>query len=187
MSECVQCGHPVQVSNCKDYAVCDVCYTELIDLEMRTIRKRVHAPADHIIDNVYLGPEGSGIDLAYLRGLKIDRVVAAAKMVGQPFKDTGEGIEYLALEIDDSPSEDVKAHFDEVIAFIEKNKETNVLVHCVSGISRSGACVIAYAMKTRRLSYDQALELVRSRRREVHPNSGFQLQLRLYQEELGIC
>jgi hypothetical protein len=32
-------------------------------------------------------------------------------------------------------------------------------VHCVSGISRSGACVIAYAMKTRRLSYDQALEL----------------------------
>ncbi len=186
LSECVECGHPVQVSNCKDYAVCDMCYTELVDLEMKTVRKMVHAPADHIIDNIFLGPEASGINLSYLRGQKIDRVVAAAKMVGQPFKDTGEGVEYLSLDIDDSPSEDIKAHFDAVIAFIEKNKETNVLVHCVSGISRSGACVIAYVMKARRLSFDQALELVRSRRGVVHPNSGFQTQLRLYQEELEI-
>jgi dual specificity phosphatase 12 len=184
--ECVECGQPVKVSNCKDYAVCDVCYSALVELEMRTVRKLVHTPADHIIDNVYLGPQGSSINLEYLRQQKIDRVAATAKFVDHPFKNTGDGIEYLALDVDDSPSEDLKAHFDSVIAFIEKNKETNVLVHCVSGISRSGACVIAYVMKSRRLTYDQALELVRSRRAVVHPNSGFQAQLRLYQEELGI-
>lgn len=57
-------------------------------------------------------------------------------------------VEYMVLEIDDSPMEDIRVHFERVIAFIQKNRETNVLVHCISGISRSGACVIAYVMKT---------------------------------------
>ena len=47
-------------------------------LERSTIRKLVFAEPDHIIDNLYLGGEGSAIDLEYLRSKQIDRVIVAA-------------------------------------------------------------------------------------------------------------
>ena len=75
-------------------------------------------------------------------------MLAAALYVEMPFKKPEDQIEYLYLEIDDSPMEDLFKHLPSVVEFIEKKKDTNVLVHCVSGISRSGACVIAYVMKT---------------------------------------
>ena len=97
---------------------------------------------------MFLGPEGSAIDLEYLRSNRIDRIVMAAEHVEKRFPDASDGIEYIYLKIDDSPTEDIKRYFETVIDFIVKSKDTNVLVHCVSGISRSGACVIAYLMKT---------------------------------------
>ena len=46
---------------------------------MERIAGIAFAEADHIIDNLYLGPEGSAIDLQYLRKLNIGRIVIAAK------------------------------------------------------------------------------------------------------------
>ena len=108
-------------------------------------------------------------------------MAAVAKFVDTPHqRDIG----YMKLDIDDDPSEDIKRYFPHVIEFITENRETNVLVHCVSGISRSGACVVAYVMKIKGMSYDEALEFVRTKRPMVHPNSGFQAQLRMYEAEL---
>ena len=50
-------------------------------------------------------------------------------------------------------------------------------MHCISGISRSGAMVIAYLIKEKGMNYDEALEYVREKRKCVHPNSGFKRQL----------
>ena len=47
-------------------------------LERATIRKLKFEEPNHIIDNLYLGPEGSAIDLDYLRSKNIDRVIVAA-------------------------------------------------------------------------------------------------------------
>ncbi len=76
------------------------------------------------------------------------------------------------LEVDDSPDEDLMAHFEKCIEFIRKDGG-KVLVHCVSGISRSGAITIAYVMKTQGKTFEEAWEFVRERRSMVHPNSGF--------------
>ncbi|XP_065314034.1 uncharacterized protein LOC135923291 [Gordionus sp. m RMFG-2023] len=57
----------------------------------------------------------------------------------------------------------------------------NILVHCKMGISRSASVVIAYVMKSQRLSYDIALSLVRSKRPCVQPNPNFERQLLTYQ------
>jgi dual specificity phosphatase 12 len=80
--------------------------------------------------------------------------LAAAAYVEMPFKDPVHQIEYLHLNIDDSPLEDLYSHIPAVIEFIEKRPHSNVLVHCVSGISRSGACVIAYVMKKKGINYE---------------------------------
>ncbi|KAI5847936.1 protein-tyrosine phosphatase-like protein [Morchella snyderi] len=61
-----------------------------------------------------------------------------------------------------------------------KVKEKRVLVHCCMGRSRSGAVVVAYVMKTRQCSVDEALGFVVSRRGVVRPNSSFVRQLRAW-------
>lgn len=55
-----------------------------------------------------------------------------------------------------------------------------VLVHCSQGISRSGAVITAYLMKTLSLDYDSALSRAQKYRPIVMPNSGFADQLRLW-------
>jgi predicted protein tyrosine phosphatase len=60
-------------------------------------------------------------------------------------------------------------------------RKPKVLVHCVQGISRSGAVVVAYLMRTCSLDYDSALASARASRSAITPNSGFADQLRLWQ------
>jgi hypothetical protein len=55
-----------------------------------------------------------------------------------------------------------------------------VLVHCLQGISRSGAIIVAYLMRTKSMDYDSALALARKSRSIIMPNSGFADQLRLW-------
>lgn len=59
--------------------------------------------------------------------------------------------------------------------------EGTVLVHCHAGISRSVAIVLAYLMHMRKISVQDALNLIRSRRPIADPNSGFMHQLELYE------
>ena len=179
---CFVCINPLKdgVSAKKDFPICQTCFDQLYQHERQTIRKLVFKEADHILDNIFLGPEVSAISLEYLRSNNIDRVLAAALYVEMPFKDPVHQIEYLYLKIDDSPTEDIFSLLPQVVEFMEKRPHTNVLVHCVSGISRSGACVIAYVMKKKGIKYDEAWEFVKSKRSIVHPNSGFQAQLRRY-------
>ncbi|TNV75453.1 hypothetical protein FGO68_gene1850 [Halteria grandinella] len=159
----------------KDLPVCPTCFTNSLEVYRASITFK---PADHILDNVYLGPEGAAIDLDYLKANKIDRIVVAAHHTEARFPLD---LEYLKLDIDDSPTEDLMPHFGPVLAFIQKNPHTNVLIHCASGISRSATFVIAYVMKAGGMEYEKAREFVASKRPCVHPNSGFQKQL----ERLG--
>jgi len=54
-------------------------------------------------------------------------------------------------------------------------------VHCTQGISRSGAIVVAYLMRTLSLNYTSALALARESRPLISPNEGFEYQLRVWQ------
>ena len=58
------------------------------------------------------------------------------------------------------------------------------LVHCVAGVSRSAAIVIAYLMKHKRLPLREAFTLVRARRPFIRPNVGFWRQLIDYEQRL---
>ena len=60
----------------------------------------------------------------------------------------------------------------------------SVLVHCVQGVSRSVSMVIAYLMKHKKWSYDQALAFVRSKRPQAKPNPAFAAQLQQYERRL---
>ncbi|ORY17014.1 protein-tyrosine phosphatase-like protein [Clohesyomyces aquaticus] len=60
------------------------------------------------------------------------------------------------------------------------NRGGRVLIHCLQGISRSGAVVTAFLMRRLSLDYDAALEMARRDRDLITPNMGFVEQLRLW-------
>ncbi|KAH8648785.1 protein-tyrosine phosphatase-like protein [Tricladium varicosporioides] len=103
-------------------------------------------------------------------------------------------ISMKALNIDDDPMEDIVCHLKDICDWIAKalNEEKNsvensperrngVLVHCTQGISRSGAVVVAYLMRSLLLEYSEALALAREYRPLISPNEGFEYQLRVWQ------
>ena len=96
-------------------------------------RTRVFKPADFIVDNIYLGGEGSTVDADWLRSQKIGRVLTVACHMDALKKH--EGVQYLAIDVDDDPNEDLRTHWAAAFAFIRADRSSNVLVHCVSGIS----------------------------------------------------
>lgn len=93
---------------------------------------------------------------------------------------------HLYMPCLDSSTMDLLPFMSDVCNFIEGNScrnDTNVLVHCREGISRSASIVIAYLMRKHNMSLDEALAEVKERRK-VRPSSNFVGQLRVW-EALG--
>lgn len=61
-----------------------------------------------------------------------------------------------------------------------KVSTNNVLVHCYAGISRSVTAITAYLIWALRLSCDDALTYMEAVRKGATPNSGFNIQLHLW-------
>jgi dual specificity phosphatase 12 len=105
-------------------------------------------------------------------------------------------IVHVLIEMEDDALTDLLGVLDGAVGFIdgalgrgsedrseaEEKEEWRVLVHCLQGISRSGAVVVAYIMRTLKLRYAKALEVVRKYRPIVTPNPGFAEQLVLWHE-----
>ncbi|XP_052716825.1 dual specificity protein phosphatase 3-like [Crassostrea angulata] len=92
------------------------------------------------------------------------------------FSDTD--IKFLGLEALDVERFPMNKFFQPAADFIVEalaNKGV-VYVHCMSGMSRSGAIVLSYLMIKRGMSVMDAVKLVRDKR-EIFPNDGFLKQL----------
>lgn len=59
-----------------------------------------------------------------------------------------------------------------------------MLIHCLAGISRSPTLAMAYVMRSRLLTCDEAYKFVKSRRPTVSPNLNFMGQLFEYERQL---
>ncbi|KAH1200714.1 Dual specificity protein phosphatase 1 [Glycine max] len=86
----------------------------------------------------------------------------------------------------DRDDEDLKQYFNECFDFIDEAKRLGggVLVHCFAGRSRSVTIVVAYLMKTRGMSFFEALKHVKSIRPAAGPNQGFICQLEDFEKSL---
>jgi dual specificity phosphatase 12 len=102
-------------------------------------------------------------------------------------------IKHKFVLLEDDANADLLVVLDEACAFIDDALKPEagivmgkVLVHCLQGISRSGAVILGYVMKTLNLEYPKALEVVRRARSIVMPNSGFEEQLKVW-GKMGCC
>ena len=84
------------------------------------------------------------------------------------------------------PNAPIENHFEDVNSFISNACQSGgkVLVHCDQGVSRSATAVLAYLMKERGMSVDQAFAYLQSKRGIVDPNYGFIQKLHHYEKSL---
>lgn len=78
-------------------------------------------------------------------------------------------------------------HFEECINFINEvieEKKGRILVHCLAGQSRSATIIIAFLIKFKKMTFEEALKMVQEKRIYVNPNKGFRAQLLAFEESL---
>jgi hypothetical protein len=90
---------------------------------------------------------------------------------------------YLPMPVKDHLDAPLLPLLDEAVDFIHAHVSAGgaCFAHCMGGYSRSASVVIAYLMKHRALSYDDAHLVAIKGRPQVKPNDGFVKQLREFE------
>ncbi|KAG6969447.1 hypothetical protein JG688_00005326 [Phytophthora aleatoria] len=133
-----------------------------------------------IMNHVLLGSRENAEDSRLLNMLGITHICNCATQIGNSFE--GEFI-YLKLNLHDAQDEELIPHFQTVAKFIKRVERLRgrVLIHCISGVSRSPALLIAYLMIDKKIPLLEAYNMVKRKRHIVQPNQAFRLQLAKYE------
>eukprot|EP01084_Bolivina_argentea_P313770 543411_1 len=136
---------------------------------------------------LFIGDANMAQNNEIMSNLQITHIVNASSFEN---KNIDKQIKYFQIQILDNGSENIMNFFDKVYEFISnngnvnnKNNNKNVFIHCMLGISRSSTLCIAYLMKLKNYSLDDAYLLVKKARPRIQPNAGFWHQLKKYQQQ----
>ncbi|KAJ2331929.1 tyrosine protein phosphatase yvh1 [Coemansia sp. RSA 2681] len=134
---------------------------------------------DQIVDGLYVGSAMAESDKAKLKEAGVTHILSVARHYPPSLPND---FVYKAVEIDDLPEENIIQFFPETDVFISSALESGgrVLVHCMAGQSRSATVAAAYLMRRDMLTAEQAIAVLKDKRRQIHPNSGFLDQLQLF-------
>ena len=133
-------------------------------------------------EHLYIGSGSAAQNLEELKKHNITHILNVSAEINDAFVNSSE----IAITYKDEPFADIAdadiiktGILDRCLEFIETTIQNggNILVHCQAGMSRSGAIVVGYLMKTEKLSYEEALSEARKARKCVSPNNGFEKQL----------
>lgn len=136
---------------------------------------------NRIEHGLYLGNLTAAEDVNVLLGNNISHVLTVASDP-LPAKITSlNGINNYFIKVDDMPQSDLLSYFTMAADFIEDGqKNGNVLVHCLFGVSRSATLVACFLMRKYKINVDDALSRIKTARPSIGPNNGFISQLLLY-------
>lgn len=154
-----------------------------------------------IISNLYLSDFQPAINKEELINKNIKCIINITMQPDTPDKlDLYKklNIIYVHIQEYDSPVTNLYKYFAQTHELIQYNinKNNNILVHCMAGISRSATIIIAYLMKTHatklKLENDinfvpypmlpGIIQYVKDKRPCINPNPGFINQLQIYEE-----
>lgn len=101
---------------------------------------------------------------------------------------TLDGVEVIAARITDSEDANLRPFLHDIADKLLQVRQANgkALVHCVAGVSRSPALVLAYLLKHEGLTLREAFLLLRQVRPAIRPNTNFFRQLVEFEEEVRL-
>ncbi len=139
------------------------------------------ASISHIIDNIYLGNFESSINPEYLKKYNIGAIVRIIDpAMSSSCKNNISSINYHQIELIDHPSENITKHFPEFLKFVNSNGKTNILIHCLMGISRSPIFTTLVLTNNYNFTISDAIEYIGQKRPIIKPKSEFINQLVQY-------
>lgn len=120
---------------------------------------------NHVIDGVWIGRHLSQAEAGSIVESNINAVVDVCNAFNEPLAlRQASRLELPVLDLT-APS---GSQLNVAVQFIERHRETGVLVHCKAGYSRSAAIVIAWLMQTgRTATKEEAIAMIRAARPRV--------------------
>lgn len=150
-------------------------------------KRNGRTPAQEVVPGIFLGGTAAAEDRSEQQSLGITHVLnATAHQPRTPLQNT----KMLMLHLRDGDGEqDLTKHFPACIDFIDEARKDGgaVLVHCVRGVSRSSALVIAYLIARAGMTFEDALALTKRARPIAKPRRGFCQQLQAYRTKVQYC
>mmetsp|Transcript_71419 Transcript_71419/g.83085 ORF Transcript_71419/g.83085 Transcript_71419/m.83085 type:complete len:194 (-) Transcript_71419:141-722(-) len=175
---CASCSAKLDVDDASTKPVCRMCYllAERDNQSSLNRRSKDRPEMDEIVENIFVGTEVASADGDFLKEKKVTHVL---NLLPTPFTRHPD-ITYLNIQVEDRPDFEIISLFEEAIEFLKTAKVT--LIHCVAGQSRSPSFLIAYLIKEKGMSFEEAYALVKSKRIRARPNDGFLEQLQKYEK-----
>jgi protein-tyrosine phosphatase len=135
-----------------------------------------------ITDNLFLGAEEDAFSREFMTEKPTAVLNCAKELEKSPHCDG-----YLHLQLEDTQAQRLAPNIPLAIEFIEEQllNGKRVLVHCRAGVSRSVSIVIGYLMSSHGMTFLEAFDYVKSKRKQANPNFGFVCQMHAYGEELA--
>ncbi|CAJ2653561.1 protein tyrosine phosphatase IBR5-like [Trifolium pratense] len=171
---CGVCGH---YHKHEEGEVCSICGHRVPVGSEKTSVQVSAFPSVILPEFLYLGSYDNASRSELLKTQGISRILNTVPSCQNLYKNS---FTYHCLP------DDKTFQFDEANQFLEqceKDKE-RVLVHCMSGKSRSPAVVIGYLMKSRGWRLAQSYQWVKERRTSVELSEGAYQQLQEYEQNL---
>lgn len=171
---CGVCGH---YHKYEEGEVCSICGHRIPVGSEKTSIQVSAFPSVILPEFLYLGSYDNASRSELLKTQGISRILNTVPSCQNLYKNS---FTYHCLP------DDKTLPFDEAIQFLEqceKDKE-RVLVHCMSGKSRSPAIVIAYLMKSKGWRLAQSYQWVKERRPSVELTQGVYQQLQEYEQKI---
>jgi protein-tyrosine phosphatase len=178
----------VQVDGLEDYKdfKCKCC-SKTILMPVDTVQLYIldeHYKRNHmapVTDSLYLGCFSIASNKHELDYFKITDIINTARELKNVFpKDYN----YYNLQLDDTIYQNLFLHLDTISDYINMLiiNGCKVYVHCFAGVSRSTSIIIAYLIKYKHMTYDDALNHI-SKLRFVKPNSRFAQDLKIFSDK----
>ncbi|CAN1196636.1 Protein-tyrosine-phosphatase IBR5 [Linum perenne] len=203
---CGICGH---YHKYEEGEVCGICGHRLPDSSSSDAAAAVDRPSVHISafpseilpDFLYLGSYDNAARSELLKTQGISRILnvsLAVDLNSELIVDWSDWIRYWVGFVPACQNlyknsftyhclqDDKTLQFDEAIQILEQceRDKARILVHCMSGKSRSPAIVISYLMKSKGWRLAQSYQWVKERRPAVELTEGVHQQLQQYEQRL---
>ncbi|KAI7936887.1 hypothetical protein MJO28_015786 [Puccinia striiformis f. sp. tritici] len=134
-----------------------------------------------VLPKLFIGDLTAAQTLKILQDSQIRNVVSVIKHSYPQHP----GFNHLNVPVDDTERTNICEWFDSVAIWIQARLDDpngyGVLIHCVAGVSRSTTLLAAYLMKAYRLTTDEAIGFIGSKRPQVQPNDFFIHQLEMFE------